>query len=301
MNLKKSDKISILRGGISDEKKISMLTADQVFDALSQKYKTSIINVDNNYEELINNLKKYKPDKVFNCLHGFFGEDGQIQSILNYLKIPYTHSGVLASALAMNKVVSKKIYQSLGVNCPKTIKVEDDLCDVQLPLIIKPVCGGSSNGLVKVKTKKQLQNFIKNNNLEKYIVEEYINGREITVGILNNKICGIMEIIFDDELYDYKNKYEDIATHLINPKLPLEINQKIQELSLRVHRGINCKCLSRLDYRYNSEMNEIYLLEINTQPGLTKDSLLPEMAREIGIDFLQLCEMILSSAQCEGI
>ena len=108
MNLKKSDRISILRGGISDEYEISKLTADQVFDTLRKKYKTSIINVDNDYQNLINNLKKQKPNKVFNCLHGSFGEDGQIQSILNYLKIPYTHSGVLASALAMNKVISKK-------------------------------------------------------------------------------------------------------------------------------------------------------------------------------------------------
>ena len=137
VNLRKSDRISILRGGISDEKKISMLTADQVFETLSKKYSTSIINVGNNYHELISNLSKSKPDKVFNCLHGFFGEDGQIQSILNYLKIPYTHSGVLASSLAMNKIVSKKLYQSLGINCPKIIRVPKDFDENKIPLIIK--------------------------------------------------------------------------------------------------------------------------------------------------------------------
>ena len=121
MNLKNLIEFSILRGGISDEYEISKLTADQVFDTLRKKYKASIINVDNDYQNLINNLKKQKPNKVFNCLHGSFGEDGQIQSILNYLKIPYTHSGVLASALAMNKVISKKIFKALGISYPHTM------------------------------------------------------------------------------------------------------------------------------------------------------------------------------------
>ncbi len=301
MNLKRSDRISILRGGISDEKKISMLTADQVFETISKKYSTSIINVSNNYHELIDNLSKSKPDKVFNCLHGFFGEDGQIQSILNYLKIPYTHSGVLASSLAMNKIVSKKLYQSLGINCPKTIRVPKNFDENKIPLIIKPICGGSSNGLIKVKTGNQLKKFFENNSIEKFMIEEFIEGREITVGILNDKICGVMEIIFDNELYDYKNKYEDIAKHIINPELPEEIKLKIKEFSLKAHKEINCRCISRIDFRYNPNTDKIYLLEINTQPGLTKNSLLPEMAKDIGIDFLQLCEIILSSAKCEGI
>ena len=298
MNLKKSDRISILRGGISDEYEISKLTADQVFDTLRKKYKTSIINVDNDYQNLINNLKKQKPNKVFNCLHGSFGEDGQIQSILNYLKIPYTHSGVLASALAMNKVISKKIFEALGISYPHTMNNSTKL---KFPLIAKPICGGSSNGLKKIENSKEFEKFKKNNLLEKFLIEEYIEGREITVGILNDKICGVMEIIFENELYDFKNKYEEIATHIINPRLPQEINKKLKEYSLMVHNEINCKCLSRLDFKYSTAENKIYLLEINTQPGLTKNSLLPEMARDLGIDFLQLCETILSSAQCEEI
>ncbi len=298
MNLRKSERISILRGGISDEYKISVLTADQVFETLKKKYETSIINVDNNYDKLIRNLKKYQPNKVFNCLHGSFGEDGQIQSILNYLKIPYTHSGVLASALAMNKVLSKKIFKALGISHPRTI---NNLSKCEFPLIIKPISGGSSNGLNKIETRQDLINFEKNNSLEKFIIEEFIEGREITVGILEDKICGIMEIVFENELYDYKNKYEEIAVHIINPELPEDIIDKIKKYSLTVHKELNCRCLSRLDFRYNSNDNKIYLLEINTQPGLTKNSLLPEMARDLGIDFLQLCETILSSAQCEEI
>ena len=133
------------------------------------------------------------------------------------------------------------------------------------------------------------------------MMEEFIEGREITVGILDNKICGIMEIIFDSEIYDYKNKYQEIAKHVINPKLSRKIIEKLESLSLKVHSRINCQCISRLDFRYNEELNEVFLLEINTQPGLTQNSLLPEMAKNRGIDFLKLCEIILFNAKCETI
>ena len=123
VNLKKSEKISVLRGGISDEKEISILTANQVYKTLQKKYDTTLIDVDHDCNKLINDLIRSKPDKVFNCLHGIFGEDGQLQSILNYLKIPYTHSGVLASSIAMNKVVSKYFYKSLGIKFPRNYNI----------------------------------------------------------------------------------------------------------------------------------------------------------------------------------
>lgn len=303
VNLKKSDKISILRGGISDEKKISILTANQVYDVLKNKYKTTLIDVELNCEKLLQDLINSKPDKIFNCLHGYFGEDGQVQSILNYLKIPYTHSGVLASSIAMNKIVSKKIYKSLGVKYPKNFNLIKKFNNSEFPIIVKPVCGGSSKNLIKAENQKQLDDFIEKNkkNLDKFMLEEFIKGREITVGILDDKICGIMEIIFESDLYDFKNKYEEIATHVINPDLPKKIIKTLRETSLKIHKEINCKCISRLDFKYDTELNNIYLLEINTQPGLTPNSLLPEMARDKGIDFLQLCETILNNSQCEVI
>ena len=299
-NLKKSEKISILRGGISDERQISIFTANQVFETLKKKYRTTIIDVSDNCLEFIDNLIKSKPDKVFNCLHGFFGEDGQIQSILNYLKIPYTHSGVLASSISMNKKISKEFFKSLDVKYPETINLNKILKKKDFPIIAKPICGGSSNGLLKINDENEM-NILKkkNNELEKFIFEEFIDGREITVGILDDKVCGIMEIVFDSELYDFKNKYVDIAKHVINPILPKLVNEKIKETSIKVHKSLGCICLSRLDFRYNNDTNEFYLLEINTQPGLTKDSLLPEMANKSGINFLDLCEIILSNAKCE--
>ena len=227
VNLKKSEKISVLRGGISDEKEISILTANQVYKTLQKKYDTTLIDVDHDCNKLINDLIRSKPDKVFNCLHGIFGEDGQLQSILNYLKIPYTHSGVLASSIDMNKIISKYFYKSLGIRFPQNYDINSKFTNSSYPFIVKPICGGSSKNLLKIENEKQLNNF-KNNDtyeLHKYMVEEFIDGREITVGILEDKICGIMEIIFDSEIYDFKNKYQTIAKHVLDPKLPENVKK----------------------------------------------------------------------------
>ena len=301
VNLKKSEKISVLRGGISDEKEISILTANQVYKTLQKKYDTTLIDVDHDCNKLINDLIRSKPDKVFNCLHGIFGEDGQLQSILNYLKIPYTHSGVLASSIAMNKVVSKYFYKALGIRFPQNYDINRKFTNSSYPFIVKPICGGSSKNLLKIENQKQLNDF-KNNHiheLHKYMIEEFIEGREITVGILKDEICGIMEIIFDSEIYDFKNKYQIIAKHVLDPKLPENAKQKLKDISLKIHKAINCKCISRLDFRYNTKSKEFFLLEINTQPGLTQNSLLPEMARGNGTDFFKLCEILLTNAECE--
>ena len=300
VNLKKSEKISVLRGGISDEKEISILTANQVYKTLQKKYDTTLIDVDHDCNKLINDLIRLKPDKVFNCLHGIFGEDGQLQSILNYLKIPYTHSGVLASSIAMNKIISKYFYKSLGIRFPQNYDINSKFTNSSYPFIVKPICGGSSKNLIKIENERQLNDF-KNNDTElyKYMVEEFIDGREITVGILEDKICGIMEIIFDSEIYDFKNKYQTIAKHVLDPKLPENVKKKLKDISLKIHKSLNCKCISRLDFRYNNKSKELFLLEINTQPGLTQNSLLPEMAKSKGTDFLKLCEILLTYAECE--
>ena len=131
------------------------------------------------------------------------------------------------------------------------------------------------------------------------LIEEFIDGRELTVGILENKICGLMEIKFNQEIYDYDNKYINIAKHIINPELPKRIKKELIENSLKIHSSLNCNCISRIDFRYNDKTNKTYLLEVNTQPGLTKNSLLPEMAKEKGISFLKLCEILIKNSTCE--
>jgi D-alanine-D-alanine ligase len=203
----------------------------------------------------------------------------------------------------MNKIFSKIIFENFGIQCPKGILANKISTkeDFNFPIIVKPICGGSSNGLVKLDSKNKLKEFIKKNKLiiDQFLFEEFIPGRELTVGILDNKICGIMEIVFQSELYDFKNKYISIPEHIINPNLPKKIKSELRNQSLMIHKKLNCNCLSRLDFRYNEKENELYLLEINTQPGLTKNSLLPEMAKDRGISFLKLCEIILANPICE--
>tara|TARA_B100001559_G_C16481292_1_gene613879 strand:- start:1132 stop:2046 length:915 start_codon:yes stop_codon:yes gene_type:complete len=301
-SLKKFKKVLILSGGISEERDISQSSANHVYETIKNETTTKILNVSDNANELLIKIQKFQPDVIFNCLHGYFGEDGQIQSILNYLKIPYTHSGVLTSAILMNKIISKKLFKSLRIRSPEFLN-EHNIKNQELkfPLIIKPINGGSSYGLIKINNKKSLNKYLNNKKIKKskMLIEEFIYGRELTVGILENKICGIMEIKFSEELYDYNNKYINIAEHIISPKLPKKIEKELIESSLKVHSTLNCNCISRIDFRYNEETNKTYLLEVNTQPGLTKNSLLPEMARERGISFLKLCKILLKNSICE--
>ena len=302
VNLKKSKKILILSGGISQEKDISILSANHVYETIKNKLTTKILDVSDNAQELLTKIQKYRPDVIFNCLHGNFGEDGQIQSILNYLKIPYTHSGVLTSAILMNKIISKKLFKSLGISTPQSVNENNIKSQkIKFPLIIKPINGGSSYGLIKINNRESLNKYLNNKKIKKsrMLIEEFIEGKELTVGILENKICGLMEIKYNEELYDYNNKYINIAEHIINPKLPREIENELIENSLKIHSSLNCNCISRIDFRYNEKAKKTYLLEVNTQPGLTKNSLLPEMAKEKGISFLKLCKILLKNSICE--
>ena len=302
VSLKKFKKILILSGGISEERDISKLSADHVYETIKNELTTKTLDVSDNAQKLLSKIQKYRPNVIFNCLHGNFGEDGQIQSILNYLRIPYTHSGVLTSAILMNKIISKRLFKNMGILTPQSID-ENNIKGQKLkfPLIIKPINGGSSYGLIKINNKESLDKYLNNKRIKKsrMLIEEFIKGRELTVGILENKICGLMEIKYNEELYDYNNKYINIAEHIINPKLPGEIKKELIENSLKVHSSLNCNCISRIDFRYNEKAKKTYLLEVNTQPGLTKNSLLPEMAKEKGISFLKLCKILLKNSICE--
>lgn len=298
--LKKYKKIAIILGGISEESKISMKTGNEVFKHLKNRYETKKFRVTSNVKILIKDLMLYQPDVVFNALHGKFGEDGQIQAILNALKIPYTHSGFVASLIGMNKKLSKLIFEHEGILCPKGRILNSNefktLKKYQFPIIIKPNDGGSSVNILRINKKSDL---LKVKLKGDFLVEEFVEGREITVGILENKICGITEIVYEEDFYDYKNKYVNIAKHVINPRLPKKIIGQLKKQTLQAHNCLGCNCLSRADYRYNEKDDKLYLLEINTQPGLTKNSLLPEMANNKGISFFNLCEIVLKNAKCE--
>ena len=299
VNIKKYKKVAILSGGISDEYEISKLSASAVYKVLKNRYNCKLINVGNDFINLIKKLKSFHPDIIFNCLHGYFGEDGQIQSILNLLGFPYTHSGVLASSMSMDKRKSKVFFKGLKISVPDEIDPLNKKLNT-FPIITKPINGGSSNGIKIIKNKDELNKFIKKvgNNLNRFIFEKFIKGREITVGIINNKVCGIMEIKFNSELYDYNKKYVDVAEHIINPKLSKKIIDDLKKVSINAHKAIGCNCVSRVDFRYDDKKKKIFLLEINTQPGLTGNSLLPEMAKE-NITFFELCEILINNPTCE--
>ena len=297
-------KVLILSGGISKERLISLDTGLQVANELKKNgYKVKISEPNNNLQK---NIKNFKPDIIFNALHGQFGEDGYIQSLLDRYKIPYTHSGVIASAIAMDKEISKKIFLKNKINTPKYFIYSYDIKNLDLikkikkklkfPVVVKPLNEGSSvnvficnkNNLIKV------LNSIKQ--YHKVMIEEFIGGREIQVAIMGNKKLGAIELRPKRKFYDYKAKYNSSAKtkHIIPVDLPKNKFNQVLSMSLKAHKLIGCKGVTRSDFKY--ENGKFYLLEINTQPGMTKLSLVPEIAAFKGISFIKLIEWILKDA-----
>ena len=297
-------KILILAGGISKERLISLDTGLQVSKELKKNsYKVKISEPDGN---LSKNINQFKPNIIFNALHGQFGEDGYIQTILEGFKIPYTHSGVIASSLAMDKVISKKIFIKNKINTPKYIKYsyEENNFDLikniekklKFPVVLKPINEGSSVN-VFICTKKNISRVLSSMKIYKEImIEEFIGGREIQVAIMGNKKLGAIELKPKRKFYDYEAKYSVNAKteHIIPVKLPKNKLNEVMDLSFKAHKIIGCKGVTRSDFKFYK--NKFYLLEINTQPGMTKLSLVPEIAKYRGISFIKLIEWILKDA-----
>ena len=297
-------KILILGGGISKERQISLETAKQVKKALKKKYRVLQSDLDINFE---NKIKFFKPEVVFNALHGRFGEDGYAQTILEYNKIKYTHSGILSSALAMDKIASKKIFNKNNLLTPKFIKFNNNLevnsnlknkirKKLKFPVVIKPINEGSSVG-VYISTEKNLKkNLIKLKKYKEIIIEEFINGREIQVAILGKKKLGAIELKPKRKFYDYKAKYDTKSKteHIIPVNLTKKSLNKVLNIALKAHKLLKCKGVTRSDFKFFK--NKFYLLELNTQPGMTKLSLVPEIAAYKGMNFLELLEWILKDA-----
>jgi len=298
-------KILILAGGVSKERLISLDTGVQVAKELKKNgYKVKICEPDVNLSKSIN---QFKPNVIFNALHGQFGEDGYIQTILEGFKIPYTHSGVIASSLAMDKEISKKIFIKNKINTPKYIKYsyKENIFDLikniekklKFPVVIKPINEGSSVN-VFICTKKNISRILSTMKIYKQImIEEFIGGREIQVAIMGNKKLGAIELKPKRKFYDYKAKYNvDAKTeHIIPVELSNNKLNEVMSLSLKAHKTIGCNGVTRSDFKFYE--NKFYLLEINTQPGMTKLSLVPEIAKYNGISFIKLIEWILKDAK----
>ena len=297
-------RILVLCGGISKERLISLDTGKQVANEL-KKNKYSVITCEPDHT-LLKNIKLFKPDIIFNALHGQFGEDGYIQTILETLKIPYTHSGVIASSIAMDKEISKKIFNKNKILTPKYIKfdykknhkniikiIEEKL---KFPVVIKPINEGSSVH-VYICTKKNIVKNLKTLSIySQILIEEFIPGREIQVAIMGTKTLGAIELEPKRKFYDYEAKYNSNAKtkHIIPVNLNKKDLQKIITITRKAHHLIGCKGVTRSDFKFYK--GRFYLLEINTQPGMTKLSLVPEIANYIGISFIQLIEWILKDA-----
>ena len=297
-------KILVLCGGISKERVISLDTGKQVANELKKnRYIVKTCEPDNN---LLKNIKIFKPNIIFNALHGQYGEDGYIQTILETQKIPYTHSGVIASSIAMDKEVSKKIFIKNKILTPKYIKydykknkiniIKDIEKKLQFPVVLKPVNEGSSVHVYICTKKNIVKNLKKLSVYNQILIEEFIGGREIQIAVMGNKTLGAIELKPRRKFYDYEAKYNLNAKtkHIIPVNLDEKDLQKITTISQRVHQLIGCKGVTRSDFKFYNK--KFYLLEINTQPGMTKLSLVPEIASYMGISFLQLIEWLLKDA-----
>ena len=297
-------KILIISGGISKERIISLETGKQVAKELKKNgYKVRICEPDQN---LIYNTKTFKPNIIFNALHGQFGEDGYIQSILESIGIPYTHSGVISSAKAMDKEISKKIFIKNKILTPKFIKYNFDKSNYELnnliekklgyPVVIKPINEGSS---VNVYICNKTNIFKKLNILKSYkkiLIEKFIPGREIQASIIGKTKLGAIELEPKRKFYDYQAKYNLKANtkHIIPVNLSKDNYKKLMTITLKAHNLLGCRGVTRSDFKYYK--NKFYLLEVNTQPGMTKLSLVPEISAYKGINFINLIKLILKDA-----
>jgi D-alanine-D-alanine ligase len=297
-------RILVLCGGISKERLVSLDTGKQVTKELKKnQYDVITCEPDNT---LLKNIKLFKPDIIFNALHGQFGEDGYIQTILETQKIPYTHSGVIASSIAMDKEISKKIFIRNKILTPKYIKFsykknEKNIIKtiekkLKFPIVIKPINEGSSVHVYICNKKNIIKNLKILKAYKQILIEEFIPGREIQVAIMNNKTLGIIELVPKRKFYDYEAKYNSNAKtkHIIPVNLNKKDLHKITNITLKAHQIIGCRGVTRSDFKFYR--GRFYLLEINTQPGMTKLSLVPEIANYVGMSFMQLIEWILRDA-----
>jgi len=305
----KNKHVAVLFGGFSSERPVSLSSGKACADALeAEGYKVSRVDVGRDIGQVLAGLK---PDVVFNALHGPFGEDGTIQGVLEYLGIPYTHSGVLASALAMNKDLAKKVARASGIPVAESRIVSRfsvaDQHPMKPPYVVKPISEGSSFGVVIVREgQSHPPQVISSPDWifgDAVMVERYVHGRELTCAVMGDVALGVCEIIpMGHSFYDYDSKYVvGGSKHECPAKVSPNIYQKIQTLALKAHQAIGCRGVSRSDFRYDdrhSENGEVVWLEVNTQPGMTPTSLVPDIAAQAGHSFGDLLSWMVEDASC---
>ena len=287
-------KILVVAGGWSDEKEVSIMSGKNVFFCLkNNKYNVSFLNLKKNN---IDKILQFKPDILFNCLHGEFGEDGGLNSYANKNNIIITHSGAISSALCFNKRLLKNfLKKELNILSPRQVALKSQ---IKFPVILKPNWGGSSKGINFINSKKDLKKRIKN---PKNLIEEIIYGKELTVTVIENKkkiqALGVTEIEFDNKHYDYAAKYtKNKSLHFLPARISRFHYNFLIEISKKIFRICGCKGIARLDYIMRKEDEKIFFLEMNTHPGLTKMSLAPEQVNFQKFSYLYLLKQIINSS-----
>ena len=296
----------VLLGGISGERKVSFLSGKSCSKALKNKgYKIKEIDAKGSF---VDKIKKIKPIAIFNALHGRYGEDGYVQSIFETLKIPYTHSGVLSSSLAMDKELSRIVFKKNNIKVPKSFLLKKNeeksilkklkIKKIKFPIVIKPINEGSSLGVYICRNKVEFnKNYRKIKKIyETIIVEKYIPGREIQAAVMGKRALGAIELIPKRKFYDYTAKYSSKAKtkHIMPAQLTKKKYNEVLNLAKKAHQVLGCRGITRSDFRFFK--NKFYLLETNTQPGMTNLSLVPEIAKYSGISFEDLVVWMIKDA-----
>ena len=299
-----SKNVAVLMGGWCAERPVSLVSGAAVAGALRDRgHRVTEIDVN---RQVVQQLQAAKPEVVFNALHGRIGEDGAIQGLLEVMGLPYTHSGVLAAAMAMDKPTAKKIFERAGIRCTEgRVMSRDEFRNGSAPTppyVLKPLGEGSSFGVRLVMEDDNNQPLDDTWDFGDFVlVEDYVPGREITVAVLGDRALGVTEISFDHRFFDYEAKYEKgEAVHLLPAPLSKSAYAEALDTALTAHVSLGCRGLSRADFRYDNTSGdgELYLMEVNTQPGLTPISLAPEIAAHAGIDFGDLVEWLVDDAGC---
>lgn len=300
--------IAVLMGGFSRERSVSLSSASGCIDALrSAGYHVTPIDVRDDIPALIDTLKSLNPDAVFNALHGQFGEDGQVQKILNDLQIPYTHSGVSASKTAMDKGKTQALFKSHNLPVANShVATQNDIRShknlMSMPFVVKAVCEGSSIGIAIVKTESDYQ-ALHNWDYGDALIEQYIDGRELTCTAMDHKALAVTELQTKGEFYDFDAKYSSdsalSAIHICPAKISTELQDTIMDLAVRCHTILGCRGISRTDFLWDESSDKLVILETNTQPGMTPTSLSPEQAQVAGYAFADFLSLLVENAQCD--
>ncbi|NJO55085.1 MAG: D-alanine--D-alanine ligase [Rhodospirillales bacterium] len=299
-----SIRVAVLMGGWSSERDVSLVSGAAVADALRQGgYAVEAIDVHRDPKKLLSSLDP-RPDVVFNALHGRYGEDGCIQGVLDILGVPYTHSGLLASALAMNKPMAKRLFTLESIVVEDRIVTREELAagdPMSRPFVIKPLSEGSSFGVQIIRNESGPAIFGATHwpYGPEVMVEPFIPGRELTVAVMGDRALAVTEITTSHVFYDYDAKYQSgQSSHVIPAALDSAVYDEAMALAVRAHDALGCRGVSRADFRYDGET--LFMLEVNTQPGMTPTSLVPEQAAYVGLSFEQLVRWMVEHAECDA-